>query len=210
MSNPTNTPIVLGITGGIGSGKSYISRLLNDTFDIPVYDTDTNAKQLTATSPTIRKALQQLIGENVYKNDGSLNKTVLADYLFANDTHATQVNAIIHPEVRLHFCQWVKRQSVPVVAIESAILFESGFNHLAHRIIYIDAPESIRLQRAMERDGASAKKIQERMNRQQAQSYSQQAHYVLQNHGTTDSQLTELLRSIITEIYTISDTIKNQ
>ena len=88
--------IKIGITGGIGSGKSYVSHLLEKA-GIPVYDTDTEAKKLTLSHPRIREGLLTLLGEEVYKADGSLNKPVLANYLFASAENAGRVNRIIHP-----------------------------------------------------------------------------------------------------------------
>ena len=122
--------IKIGITGGIGSGKSYVSHLLEKA-GIPVYDTDTEAKKLTLSHPRIREGLLALLGEEVYKADGSLNKPVLASYLFASAENAGRVNRIIHPCVHEDFQQWADRQAASgteVVAMESAILFESGFH----------------------------------------------------------------------------------
>ena len=96
--------IKIGITGGIGSGKSYVSHLLEEA-GIPVYDTDTEAKKLTLSHPRIREGLLALLGEEVYKADGSLNKPVLANYLFASTENAGRVNRIIHPCVYEDFQQ---------------------------------------------------------------------------------------------------------
>ena len=112
--------VILGITGGIGSGKSYISSLLREQMNVPVYDCDTEAKRLICEDDTIRQKLTELAGASVYKN-GELQKNVLADYLFASQQHVQQVNAIVHPAVRKDIGKWVKQQDSPVVAVESAI-----------------------------------------------------------------------------------------
>ena len=115
--------IKIGITGGIGSGKSVVAALL-ELSGIPVYIADTESKLLTATSPVIREKLVALFGEELYTAD-SLNKRQLASHIFGNPERLGQVNAIIHPEVNRHFLAWVERLNTPVCAIESAILFES-------------------------------------------------------------------------------------
>ena len=118
--------IKIGITGGIGSGKSMVAALL-EVWGIPVYIADTESKHLTATSPVIREKLITLFGKELYTADG-LDKRRLASHIFGNPERLGQVNAIIHPEVNRHFFAWVERLNTPVCAIESAILFESGFN----------------------------------------------------------------------------------
>ena len=165
MKHPS--PLVLGITGGIGSGKSVVARCLH-IMGIPVYNSDNEARRLNNTHPSIRQALIRLVGSHVYLPDGSLHKTALANYLFESSSHAEQVNAIIHPIVKEDFLQWKQRQHTPWVAIESAILYESGFNSLADKVLTVYAPESIRIERACQRDHATPEAIQARISRQMA------------------------------------------
>ena len=160
--------IKIGITGGIGSGKSYVSHLLEEA-GIPVYDTDTEAKKLTLSHPRIREGLLVLLGEDVYKADGSLNKPVLASYLFASTENAGRVNRIIHPCVYEDFQQWADRQAASgteVVAMESAILFESGFHTAVDYVVMVYAPLELRITRAMQRDAATEAQIRARISAQ--------------------------------------------
>lgn len=157
-------PSVLGITGGIGSGKSVVSQCL-DIMGIPVYNCDNEAKRLNNTHPTIRKELCELVGKDLYP-DGILDKASLAAYLFASPEHAAQVNAIVHPTVMDDFQQWKSRQDSPWVGIESAILYESNFAHLADKVIAVYAPEQLRIARARRRDNAPAEAIRQRIARQ--------------------------------------------
>ena len=113
----------IGITGGIGSGKSYVCHLLQQR-GIPVYHCDDEAKRLMQDSPVIRRQLTQLIGEQAYINN-MLNKPAIAAFLFANAGHAARINAIVHPVVRQDFLRWAERQQTDIVAQESAILFEA-------------------------------------------------------------------------------------
>ncbi len=157
-------PSVLGITGGIGSGKSVVSQCL-DIMGIPVYNCDNEAKRLNNTHPTIRKELCELVGKDLYP-DGILDKASLAAYLFASPEHAAQVNAIVHPTVMDDFQQWKSRQDTPWVGIESAILYESNFAHLADKVIAVYAPEQLRIARACRRDNAPIEAIRQRIARQ--------------------------------------------
>lgn len=156
--------IKIGITGGIGSGKSVVASLFN-LYGIPVYVADTESKKLTATSPIIKKQLIELFGEDLYTEQG-LNKKLLASHIFGNPECLKQVNAIIHPEVNRHFTEWAKSQSSELCAIESAILFESGFNKMVDKSIMVYAPQNLRIERALQRDNTSREDIVNRINSQ--------------------------------------------
>ena len=190
----------LGITGGIGSGKSYVAQMLQARWDVPVYDCDSEAKRLTAESDDIRTALTQLVGDHLWQQ-GQMQKPVLAAYLFASPEHAVQVNAIIHPAVRRDFLCWADAHSrSPVVAIESAILCESGFHTLVDSILLVDAPLEVRLQRAMLRDGASRRQVMARMARQDSAQARQLARFTVINDGGGDQLLQACLESIVTQL----------
>ncbi len=188
----------LGITGGIGSGKSYVSQLLSSQFGVPVYDCDREAKRLVATDPGIREALQKLVGGNVYTEDGALDKTVLAQYLFASMEHAASVNAIIHPVVRIDFRSWCQQQQADVVAMESAILYESGFDSEVDKVLLVEASLETRIQRAMRRDGSSREQVVSRVALQDSSLARKKADFILQNDG----------RPINVELQTIINILK--
>lgn len=155
--------VKLGITGGIGSGKSYVARLLAER-GIPVYDTDTEAKRLMITDEVIRERLIGLLGQEVYLADGALNKPLVADFLFASPGNAARINAIVHPRVKADFLNWaVVNSAQAIVALESAILFEAGFDDVVDYIVTVYAPVEVRLRRAMDRDAATEEKIRQRM-----------------------------------------------
>ncbi len=163
----SNDVIVLGITGGIGSGKSVVSRLFRMK-NIPVYDADTEAKRLMNEQISLREQLGVLLGEDLYPQ-GKLNKVRLAQWMFADSTRVLAVNKIVHGELAKDFVQWVGVQcqlGASIVAIEAAILFESGFDKLVDLTILVDAPKELRLQRAMARDGATREQVEARMNKQ--------------------------------------------
>ena len=214
----------IGITGGIGSGKSYVSDILRREFGIPVYDCDMEAKRLTATDPDIRCKLIALVGTEVF--DGQkLNKQLLADYLFANPENASKVNAIIHPAVLRDFERWVASSPNPsteeegnhpevphpfspllegsgeaLVCLESAILFESGFNAYVDKVLFVDAPEDVRLRRAMQRDTATEAQIRARMKMQQPELHRAQSDFIIDNSTSDDTRLLVQLKGIVQRI----------
>lgn len=159
--------IKLAITGGIGSGKSHVARQMTELLGIPVYDSDSNAKRLNEESAVIRCGLLDMVGSDVYDGQGRLNRQRLAAFLFASDENARRVNALIHPVVKDDFLRWASEQTAPVVAIETALLAESGIDRIVDRVIRVDAPLETRICRAMQRDGVSREKVLERMVHQQ-------------------------------------------
>lgn len=190
--------IRIGITGGIGSGKSVVSKILS-LLNIPIYLSDDEAKRLTATDETIRRELTDLLGDELYQG-GILNKQKLANYLFASSENAEKINAIIHPQVKQDFCRWCTRHSSsPFVAMESAILFESGFDSEVDVVVMVYAPQEVRIQRAMMRDAVSRTQIEQRIKRQMDdEAKRSKAHYVLINDDKTAliPQVLQLLVSL--------------
>lgn len=174
--------IKIGITGGIGSGKSVVASLL-ELSGIPVYIADTESKRLTASSPVIRKKLTALFGESLYTAQG-LDKKQLASHIFGNPELLKQVNAIIHPEVNRHFQAWADKQNTPICGIESAILFESGFNRVVDVTLMVYAPLEVRIRRVQERDALPRKEIVHRIDSQLPdEEKKEKSDYVIFNDG---------------------------
>lgn len=191
--------VILGITGGIGSGKSYISSLLHKQMNVPVYDCDTEAKRLICEDDTIRQKLTELAGASVYRN-GELQKNVLADYLFSSQQHVQQVNAIVHPAVRKDIGKWVKQQDSPVVAVESAILYESGFDTLVDKVLFVNAPLELRIQRSMKRDGSTREQVEARIGMQQSEQQQKKADFVIDNGTEGKKGLLDALQGMLKKI----------
>lgn len=156
--------IKIGITGGIGSGKSVVADLL-EVYGIPVYRADAESKSLTDTSPCIRKRLIELTGPETYTPEG-LNRPYLAHRIFSNPDLLQQVNAVIHPEVYRHYRTWTESQTSPITALESAILFESGFDRAVDVTLMVYAPKPLRIRRAMQRDQTTAEAVESRIANQ--------------------------------------------
>lgn len=175
--------IKIGITGGLGSGKSVVARLLA-LQGIPVYIADDESKRLTATSPLLRKQLCALFGDTLYAG-GQLDKQRLAALIFHDADNLRRVNALIHPAVGNDFLAWAERQTSPYCAIESAILFESGFDRLVDTTLMVYAPLEVRLQRALLRDGTTRDALLARIRQQLPDEAKREASdYTLLNDGT--------------------------
>lgn len=187
--------ICVAITGGIGSGKSYVSAIL-EQWGIPVYNADLESKRLTASDVGIRSKLIALLGEEVYA-DGKLNKPLLASYLFSSAENAARVNAIIHPVVKEDLKRWLaQRADKEIAAFESAILYEAGFEDAVDAVLMVFAPRELRLERAMKRDSAAREQIEARMAAQMDEEEKcRKADYVVYNDGT--SSLEEQLTFVI-------------
>ena len=195
--------IKIGITGGIGSGKSVISRLLR-MMDVPIYDSDTEAKRVMQTDAGIRAELTALIKGELYTGD-TLNKALLASYMFEDAQRVAQVNAIVHPRVKSDFRQWTNNieSSAPIVGIESAILLEAGFREEVDVVVLVYAPEDIRIRRAIHRDAASSESIIKRIRNQMSdEAKREQADYVIVNDGKTP-----LIPQVLTMISSLSKNI---
>jgi dephospho-CoA kinase len=186
--------IKIGITGGIGSGKSVISRILR-LLNYPVYDSDFWAKELMNNNPNIQQALTKRFGHETYQNN-TLNRPFLAKQIFNNEDARLFVNSIVHPIVSQHFLDWAENQNTKLVFIESAILFSSGLDKIIDTTIFVDAPQQIRLQRAKLRDNSTDTAILARINSQSQEELYAKKHsnYIINN----DNQL--LLPQIITII----------
>ena len=181
--------VVIGMTGGIGCGKSYVSGMMR-LRGIPVYDSDTRAKLITATDPVLKLELTRLVGPTLYCpcGCGVMQKEVLAKFMFGNPDNLAKVNAIIHPRVREDFRQWAANQKGKDFCIlESAILFESGFDGVVDFKVCVDAPLELRIQRCMKRDGVGREAILERISSQMDQAEKcRLADFVIVNDNEHD------------------------
>ena len=190
--------ICVAITGGIGSGKSYVSAMLEER-GIPVYNADTESKRLTLSNAEIRNKLIALLGEEIYAN-GELNKPMLASYLFASTENAVRINGIIHPVVKEDFKRWLTNHTEKeITALESAILYEAGFEDSVDTVLVVFAPRELRLERAMKRDKATREQIEARMDAQIGEEEKcRRADFVVFNDGSLplDGQLTSFINQL--------------
>lgn len=156
----------VGITGNIGSGKSFICRLFA-MLGVPVYHADERAKTLLVTSSDVRQAVIKLLGVEAYLADGSLNRSFIASHVFADQALLEQYNAIIHPAVADDYRNWLQAQDTfPYTLKEAALLFEANSHEELDLVVCVTAPEALRLNRVMERDGSSEEAVRARMDKQ--------------------------------------------
>lgn len=159
----------VGLTGGIGSGKSTIGRIFS-ALGVPVYNADWEARLLSDTDGVIVDGLKSLFGDKIYQN-GLLQRPALAEYIFNDPSLLQQVNAIIHPVVENHFLGWASQYGhLPYVVKEAAILIENGGWQRVDHLILVVAPEELRIERVLRRDGVSYDQVQARIRNQMADS----------------------------------------
>lgn len=170
----------IGLTGGIGSGKSVVAEILRIQ-GIPVYNADDRAKFLNDNAPEIREQLTRHFGEGLYEN-GKLNRVLLAQLLFSNPGNLRIANSIIHPVLAADFGQWAISQKAPMVVMEAAVLLEANFERMFDKLILVVAPEALCLRRASIRDNVSEEKIAQRAQHQLSDAEKiKRADYVIHN-----------------------------
>jgi dephospho-CoA kinase len=178
---------IVGLTGGIGSGKTTVARMFKE-LGVAVYIADKEAKKLTNSSKVIKRKLIKLLGKSAYEND-SLNRKFVADTIFNDPELLQKTNEIIHPKVAQHFKKWLLKQEGNYCIKEAAILFENGGYKKCDYTILITAPKTTRIQRIMNRDDATKKEIEARMNNQWSDEKKKElADFVIEN---TDLERTE-------------------
>lgn len=190
----------LAITGNIGSGKSVVSRMLA-IMGVPVYDCDSRAKALMHSDKVIKEGLLRMFGSECYCSDGSLNREWLAARMFTDPVNVQRVNAIVHPRVKEDFECWASAASCDIVAVESAILYESGMIDTVDKVLVVWADEETSIKRVMESRGMSRRQVENRLqNQMSADELLILSDYSLRNDGSTPvlpalGELLEELRS---------------
>lgn len=190
--------IKIGITGGIGSGKSTVATLF-ELHGIPVYNADSEAQKLNNTSINIRQKLTQHFGAKLYENN-LLNKKMFAEIIFSDPEKLELANSIIHPEVLKHFNHWCEQNSnYSIVALEAAILFESKFHLYLDKVVTVYSPLHQRISRVALRDNVDEKLIRDRMDNQIPEKEKiRLADYVIMNDY--ESSLIEQVQNMLDEI----------
>lgn len=155
----------LAITGNMGSGKSVVSRML-EIMGVPVYDCDSRAKALMQHDALMVKALKRMFGEECYNSDGSLNRPWLAAQIFTDKENVARVNALVHPRVKEDFLLWAESAGSDIVAVESAILYESGMAETVDKVLLVWADKETAVQRVMRRGGLAREQVLSRLQNQ--------------------------------------------
>jgi dephospho-CoA kinase len=157
----------IGLTGGIGVGKTYVSKIFQK-MGIPIFNADEQAKKCMVDDANLKEAVQLAFGENIYLK-GVLQKDALAKIAFNNTEALAELNALVHPIVKQKFEDWCIMQSTSMIIKEAAILFESDAHVGLDAVVCVSAPEKLRISRVQKRDGSSVEQIQSRMSKQMPQ-----------------------------------------
>lgn len=175
----------VGITGGIGSGKTTVCKIF-ETLGIPVYYADQRAKWLMTHDEELIAQIKKLFGDEAYGPDGALNRAYIAGIVFQDKNKLSQLNALVHPAVARDSEQWQTRQrGAPYTLKEAAIMFESGSHRQLDRIITVTAPEELRIARVMQRDGTERSAVEDRIRRQMPESERiKRSDFVIYNDGS--------------------------
>ena len=177
----------VGITGNIGSGKSYVCKIF-ENLGIPVFYSDDETKKLYLI-PSVKAKIINKFGQEVYFDNGTLNKKVLSYHLFKNEEAMRFIESELYPALNQRFDEWCKQQTTPYVLYESAILFEKNYDKYFDSIIFVSAAEDIRLQRVMKRDNCSEENVLSRMRLQQSEETKiSKSDFVIYNDGIKEVQ----------------------
>ena len=172
----------IGITGNIGSGKSYVCKMF-ENLGIPVFYSDDETKKLYLI-PSVKELIINRFGQEVYFEDGTLNRKLLSYHLFKNEEAMKFIESVLYPALNKHFDEWCEQQKTPYVLYESAILFEKNYEKFFDKIIFVSASEEIRLQRVMKRDDCTEENVRSRMRLQMSEETKiSRADFVIYNDG---------------------------
>ena len=190
---------IIGITGGIGSGKSTVSKFIEE-LGFPVYDSDFWAKELVNVDENLKSRIIELLGEESYDENGKYNRKFVAEKVFENQELLLKLNQIIHPAVKIHFENWVNAQNAEFVFKETALLFELKLNESCYQSILVTADENIRIKRVMNRDGRTYREVKEIIDKQMPEvDKVKLADFVIQNNTDLES-LKEFTHQVIDEL----------
>ena len=187
----------IGLTGGIGVGKTYVSKIFQK-MGIPIFNADEQAKKCMVDDANLKEAVQLAFGENMYLK-GVLQKDALAKIVFNNTEALAELNALVHPIVKQKFEDWCSLQSTSMVIKEAAILFESDAHVGLDAVVCVSAPEKLRISRVQKRDGNSVEQIQSRMSKQMPQAEKEELADFLIFNDQVQLLLPQVL-AIITEM----------
>lgn len=164
-AEPEPAPKIIGLTGGIGSGKTTVARFIEE-LGFPVYYSDDRAKSIVNDNEDLKIKIKELLGEDAYDKDGLYDRKFVAGKVFNNKDLLQQLNEIIHPAVRIDFEEWVKKQTKYLVFKETALLFELKLNRQCYKSLLVTAEDNIRTKRVMDRDGKTYREVEAVMEKQ--------------------------------------------
>ncbi len=185
---------IIGITGGIGSGKTTVSEVIAQA-GYPVYYSDVRAKTIVNDNVPLKQNLMALLGESTYDESGNYNRKYVAEKVFNNQELLQKLNTLIHPAVKVDFENWVQQQATPFVFKETALLFELKLHESCFKSILVTADDNCRLKRVMDRDGKTYREVQAIMLKQMPEKEKLKlADYIIYNNDSLENLLAEATR----------------
>lgn len=185
----------IGLTGGIGSGKTTVARIFS-MLDVPIYNSDDAGRKITNKNPQVKSAIKNQFGADIFDQNDNLNREKLSSIVFNDSSALSKLNAIIHPAVANDFKIWCANQSSPYVIKETAILFEHGLDKYLDGVIVVEAPDELRIKRVMHRNGITEDAVRQRIQQQLPQDdLISRADWVIHNNEE------QLLIPQVLEIY---------
>lgn len=165
QAEPEPSPKIIGLTGGIGSGKTTVARFIEE-FGFPVYYSDDRAKTIVNDDENLKIKIKYLLGEEAYDENGLYDRKFVADKVFNNKDLLQKLNEIIHPAVRIDFENWVRKQTKYLIFKETALLFELKLNRQCYKSVLVTAEDNIRIKRVMDRDNKTYREVEAVMEKQ--------------------------------------------
>ncbi len=182
-AEPLPTHKVIGLTGGIGSGKSTVAKFIGE-MGFPVYSSDGRAKEIVNEDELLKKEIIDLLGEKAYDENGLYDRKYVGEIVFNNEDLLLKLNGMIHPAVKLDFEKWVEMQTTEFVFKETALLFELKLNEGCFKSILVTADDNCRIKRVMDRDGKTYREVENVMNHQMPEKDKiKKADFVIFNNG---------------------------
>ena len=196
---PRENAKIIGISGGIGSGKSTVSKFIEEA-GFPVYYSDIRAKTIVNDDAELRERIKKLLGENAYDENGFYNRRYIGEIIFKDEQLRLQLNALIHPAVKVNFVKWVSEQKSDFVFKETALLFELKLNESCYKSILVTADDNCRLKRVMDRDQKTYREVEAIMSQQMPEKDKiKLADFVIYNNQTLEDLEVET-RRVLEEI----------
>lgn len=194
--NPKPETKIIGLTGGIGSGKSTVAQII-EGLNFPVYYSDVRAKEIVNDDEFLKQKIMELLGSEAYDENGLYNRKFVAEQIFENDELREKLNSVIHPAVKFDFENWVENQNSEYVFKETALLFELNLHKNCYKSILVTADDNIRLKRVMDRDGKTYREVETIMNKQMPEKDKiKLADFILYNNGSVQ-ELEEQTRMLL-------------
>lgn len=194
-------PKVIGLTGGIGSGKSSVAKIIEKQ-GFPVYYSDVRAKEIVNEDPALIAQIIQILGEDAYDEHGNYNRKWVAKKVFNDDNLLSQLNQTIHPAVKIDFENWAKQQKSELIFKETALLFELKLNTEVYKTLLVTAEDNLRMKRVMDRDHKNYREVEAIMQKQMPEKDKcRLADYIIQNNGSIEelAKETEIILDKISE-----------